>query len=155
MLLRSPLLLDENANLGTVMRYEEIGEWGRESWGIGSHLPPPPGQSGGRERLENPGSSLLLSVLPAEFQARTKVSGVPLHTSQLHSLQFPGVGLGTLALFPLAKALIQKTWKLSLSARQTDPSSAHNAALEAAALWVMRSRGGPESRLHVLPEAWG
>lgn len=77
MLLRSPLLLDENANLGTVMRYEEIGEWGRESWDIGSHLPPPPGQSGGRERLENPGSSLLLSVLPAEFQARTKVSGVP------------------------------------------------------------------------------
>lgn len=38
MLLCVPLLLDENANLGTVMRYEEIGEWGRESrggaWGV-------------------------------------------------------------------------------------------------------------------------
>lgn len=26
--------LDENANLGTVMRYEEIGEWGWERGGI-------------------------------------------------------------------------------------------------------------------------
>ena len=33
--------LDENANLGTVMRYEEIGEWGWASGNIWGHLPPP------------------------------------------------------------------------------------------------------------------
>lgn len=32
---------DENANLGTVMRYEEIGKPGWESRDIGSYLPPP------------------------------------------------------------------------------------------------------------------
>lgn len=31
---------DENANLGTVMRYEEIGELNRESGGIWSLSPP-------------------------------------------------------------------------------------------------------------------
>lgn len=77
MLLCSPLVLDENANLGTVMRYEEIGEWGREGRGRGGHPPLSPGQSGGGERLENLGFSLLLSVLPAESRAGTKVSGVP------------------------------------------------------------------------------
>ncbi|KAF7459944.1 hypothetical protein GHT09_019937 [Marmota monax] len=28
--------VDENANLGTVMRYEEIGEWGVRKWGTGA-----------------------------------------------------------------------------------------------------------------------
>ena len=53
--------LDENANLGTVMRYEEIGEWGWESGNVQGLLPPN-GHSWGGERLATPGGGHLSRV---------------------------------------------------------------------------------------------
>lgn len=80
MLLRSPLPLDENANLGTVMRYEEIGEWGGKSGALGAACPHH-GQNGGGERLENPGWCLLPGLLSGESQAKFKVSVTPGYTA--------------------------------------------------------------------------
>lgn len=80
MLLCSPLLLDENANLGTVMRYEEIGEWGWESrggaWGAAClHH----GQSGGAERLENLGQGCYRVYSQKSPKRRPKSQWCPVH----------------------------------------------------------------------------
>ncbi|KAK2084649.1 hypothetical protein P7K49_037682 [Saguinus oedipus] len=60
--------VDENANLGTVMRYEEIGEWDCESGENGDIWSPLPSwqETWGAERLDNLGGVLQQGLLSEE-----------------------------------------------------------------------------------------
>ena len=121
--------LDENANLGTVMRYEEIGEWGWKSGNVRGLLPLK-GTVGEGEGCNPWGVFAAGSALGRVIncsQAKSMflvISPVPSpNWTPAGSLE---VGWGPWAVSPLEHLhLIQKTWKFSsLPAR--DSSLARN-----------------------------
>lgn len=122
MLLHSPFAsLDENANLGTVMRYEEIGEWGWKARLFGASCLK--GYSGGGGGLQPLGVFAAGSALGRVIncsQAKSMflvISPVPSpNWTPAVSLE---VGWGPWAVSPLERLhLIQKTWKFQFIASQ-------------------------------------